>query len=143
MTKIAGIAVLACIATAIVSGVENDRPSFESNILPIFQAKCLACHSGASPQAGLDLATRDSAMRGGKSGPAIKQGSSEGSLLVEKIVSKAMPPAQPKLTDKEIAQRLVISSFTVHAHTRHIFRKLRVNNRQAAVTAARAMGILA
>jgi len=42
-------------------------------------------------------------MRGGKSGPAIKQGSSEGSLLVEKIVSKAMPPAQPKLTDKEIA----------------------------------------
>jgi ATP/maltotriose-dependent transcriptional regulator MalT len=48
-----------------------------------------------------------------------------------------------RLTDKEIAQRLVISSFTVHAYTRHIFRKLRVNTRQAAVTAARAMGILA
>jgi len=48
-----------------------------------------------------------------------------------------------RLTDKEIAQRLVISSFTVHAHTRHIFRKLHVNTRQAAVTAARAMGILA
>jgi mono/diheme cytochrome c family protein len=104
MTKIAGIAVLAGIATAIVSGAESDRPpSFESNILPIFQAKCLACHSGASAQAGLDLATRDSAMRGGKSGAAIKPGSSEGSLLVEKIVSKAMPPVQPKLTDKEIA----------------------------------------
>ena len=48
-----------------------------------------------------------------------------------------------RLTDKEIAQRLVISSFTVHTHTRHIFRKLGVNTRQAAVTTARAMGILA
>jgi LuxR family transcriptional regulator, maltose regulon positive regulatory protein len=48
-----------------------------------------------------------------------------------------------RLTDKEIAQSLVISSFTVHAHTRNIFRKLGVSDRRAAVTTARAMGILA
>jgi LuxR family transcriptional regulator, maltose regulon positive regulatory protein len=47
-----------------------------------------------------------------------------------------------RLTDKEIAQTLVISSLTVHAHTRHIFRKLGVNDRRAAVTAAHALGIL-
>jgi len=31
----------------------------------------------------------------------------------------------------------------VHTHTRNIFRKLGVNDRRAAVTAAHAMGILA
>jgi len=41
-------------------------------------------------------------MRGGKSGPAVKHGSSDTSLLIQKIVSKAMPPVDPKLTDKEI-----------------------------------------
>src|SRR5215472_14307191 len=72
-----------------------DTPRFESDILPVFKARCLACHSGATPQAGLDLSTRESVIAGGKSGPAVVPGSSEKSLLVEKVLSKTMPPVEP------------------------------------------------
>ena len=47
------------------------------------------------------------------------------------------------LTNKEIARKLVITTETVKLHTKHVYRKLCVNNRRAAVTLARALGLLA
>ncbi len=47
------------------------------------------------------------------------------------------------LTNREIANALVLTTGTVKLHTRHIYRKLCVNNRQTAVTLARALGLLA
>lgn len=94
---------VALAAALITSAAAADKPRFEPDVLPIFQAHCLGCHSGAKAQAGLDLATRESVVKGGKSGPAITPGSSEKSLLVDKVVSKAMPPVEPKLSDQQIA----------------------------------------
>jgi len=54
------------------------------------------------PQQGLDLRSRATVIKGGKSGPAIQVGSSAKSLLVEKILTKLMPPLEPKLTQEEI-----------------------------------------
>ena len=48
---------------------------FESDILPIFEAKCLACHGEKLQQNGLDLRTRESVLKGGESGPAVEPGS--------------------------------------------------------------------
>src|SRR5579872_3121194 len=79
-----------------------DPPRFDTDILPVFKAHCFACHTGATPQAGLNLGTRESIAAGGKSGPAVVPGSSEKSLLVEKVLSKTMPPIEPKLTDEQI-----------------------------------------
>lgn len=45
-----------------------------------------------------------------------------------------------RLTDKEIAQRLVLSPFTVKKHTQRIYRKLGVSDRRAAVAEARRLG---
>ncbi len=78
------------------------EPPFSANVLPIFQAHCVGCHSGANPQASLDLTSPDRILKGGRSGPSIVAGESDRSLLVEKIVSKNMPPASPKLTDVEV-----------------------------------------
>jgi len=47
------------------------------------------------------------------------------------------------LTNREIASELVVTPGTVKLHTNHVYRKLSVNNRQAAVTLARALGLLA
>ena len=46
------------------------------------------------------------------------------------------------LTNKEIARELVVTAETVKLHTKHVYRKLSVNNRRAAVTLARALGLL-
>ncbi len=47
------------------------------------------------------------------------------------------------LTNRKIASELVVTPGTVKLHTNHVYRKLSVNNRHAAVTLARALGLLA
>lgn len=58
-------------------------PTFDANIGPIFQTRCVACHSAASPSAGLNLSSYADAMRSGESGPAIVPGDSDNSQLVQ------------------------------------------------------------
>src|SRR5579862_8589182 len=87
----------------ISSGRGAETPDFEAQVLPILRTRCVGCHGGTGAQAGLDLSTREGVLKGGRSGAAIQLGASDKSLLVEKIVSRAMPPTLPKLTDTEIA----------------------------------------
>jgi LuxR family maltose regulon positive regulatory protein len=47
-----------------------------------------------------------------------------------------------ELTGPEIARRLFVSHNTVRTHTKHIFTKLDVTNRRAAVLRARAHGLI-
>jgi mono/diheme cytochrome c family protein len=85
------------------AGAAEDKLGFETTALPVFRAKCIKCHSGSAPQASLDLQTAQSALKGGKSGPAIQPGAPARSLLFERVVSKSMPPGPEKLTEPEIA----------------------------------------
>ena len=62
------------------------------DVNPLLLLRCTVCHGGRRREADLDLRTRESILRGGKSGPAIVPGNPSKSLLVQRIVSGDMPP---------------------------------------------------
>ena len=73
---------------------------FRDSVRPILQ-RCIVCHSGDDPTGALRFTTRESALKGGETGPALVVGDSAHSLLFQKASSKAMPPKKP-LSDAEI-----------------------------------------
>ncbi|HYO83741.1 MAG TPA: DUF1549 domain-containing protein, partial [Bryobacteraceae bacterium] len=66
--------------------------------IEVLNTSCLQCHSKALSMSGLDLSTRDAALRGGARGPSIVAGKAAASRLMEAVERKgklAMPPAKP------------------------------------------------
>ncbi len=100
--------VFSILAAAIAAFGQNAQPvDFLRDVQPVLTSRCLVCHSGDTPQAGLRLHTREEMLRGGVSGPAIVPGNSEASLLVQKITGRRgqrMPPAGPPLPEDAIAR---------------------------------------
>jgi mono/diheme cytochrome c family protein len=64
----------------------------QHDIIPLLHLRCVACHGGRRREAGLDLRTRQSIMKGGKSGPVVVSGNPEASLLIQRIKAAEMPP---------------------------------------------------
>jgi hypothetical protein len=94
---ITGAFLLAGVLTAALPPGDADEPKAASpaeRIQPILR-RCRGCHAGAAPAAGLDLATRAGALKGGKSGPALQPGRSIESLLYRLVAAKKMPPDRP------------------------------------------------
>lgn len=64
----------------------------QHDILPILLLRCTVCHGTRTREAGLDLRTKASMLKGGKSGPAFLPGKPDESLILKKIHSGEMPP---------------------------------------------------
>ena len=64
----------------------------ETDVLPIFQMRCVLCHGKRRQEGGLDLRTLDSRLQGGSSGPALVPGKPEESLLLQRVLAGEMPP---------------------------------------------------
>jgi mono/diheme cytochrome c family protein len=70
----------------------------------VIEAKCLACH-GESRMGGLDLRSREAALKGGARGLALVPGKATDSLLWKAVAGSgeiSMPPGKSKLTAEEI-----------------------------------------
>jgi len=79
--------------TPFVRGSEGEfRPSLEHDILPVFKARCVKCHSPNNPKGKLNLSSARSLARGGSSGPVIVPGSLDESQLWELVSTDEMPP---------------------------------------------------
>ena len=53
---------------------------FNQRVLPVLKANCATCHMVANPAGGLSFTSLDTALSGGKHGPAITPGDSKQSL---------------------------------------------------------------
>ena len=99
--------VLPRIALADDSGSQGGQ-FFESKIRPLLIDHCYACHSAQAKKlkANLHLDSREGALKGGDTGPALIPSHPEKSLLIEAIHYKnpdlQMPP-KAKLSETQIA----------------------------------------
>ncbi len=85
------------------STIAADAPTFERDILPLFKAKCLECHSAKAHKADLDLSSAAGVLKGGESGTVIVPGKADESVLFEKVHEGEMPPAKKdRLTSAEV-----------------------------------------
>jgi len=78
--------------------------SFERDIRPILGASCETCH-GELQVSGLDLRTREGAVKGGDHGAAIVPGSADQSRLFRRIAGLEQPsmPMDGALTASQIS----------------------------------------
>src|SRR5260370_40238844 len=85
---------------------EDDETFFETRIRPVLTESCLKCHGGKKVSNGLRVDSRESLLKGGDHGPALKPGDPDKSLLIQAIrhahAEIKMPP-EKKLPDAVIA----------------------------------------
>ncbi len=75
-------------------------PTFTTDVLPIFQAKCTVCHG---TMGGWTASSYSSVMTTGTHGQVVKPGDSTNSLLVQKLQgTQSLMPPSGKLSDAEI-----------------------------------------
>lgn len=79
---------------------------FRSDVRPIFEQRCFACHGALKQEAGLRLDTATSIRKGSDSGSVIRTSRKEKSSLIEKITTKdiasRMPPEGHALEASQI-----------------------------------------
>jgi hypothetical protein len=87
----------------------SETQFFETRIRPVLADNCYKCHSKGAEKikGGLLLDTRDGALKGGNTGPAVVPRDLEKSLLITAVryhdKDLQMPPSDKKLSDQVIA----------------------------------------
>jgi hypothetical protein len=81
---------------------------FVKEVVPLFQASCINCHSSGKTEADLSVETKARLLEGGATSPAIVPGDSANSLLVQLVSGldpepdRFMPKKGTKLTPEQI-----------------------------------------
>ncbi len=85
----------------------DNRVDFNTEVKPILNKKCMACHGGVKKAGGFSLLFREEALGNTKSGkPAIIPGDADGSTFIQVLThadpEKRMPKKGDPLTEKEV-----------------------------------------
>src|SRR5712692_7675356 len=105
-------AILLCflIAQGVLQAADSKSESnefFEHRVRPLLTKNCFACHTDTR-MGNLQLDSREHALKGGNSGPALVPGKPEESLIIQAVRRtherfKMPPPPQGKLSDEEVS----------------------------------------
>src|ERR1035438_6749343 len=79
---------------AAASSAADRQISFSKDIQPVFQATCWKCHGPAVQSSGLDLSSRESALKGGEGGVALVPGNAAKSRIY-RMAAGLDRPAMP------------------------------------------------
>jgi LuxR family maltose regulon positive regulatory protein len=114
-------------------------------VAPNYITQILAAF-GTKDDADADIRRRTDAGPSSLVPPALRAGASVGpsSPLIEPLTHREQDVLEllaQRLSNKEIAEHLVISHHTVKGYTKSIFAKLNVNNRRQAAIRARELGL--
>ena len=79
--------------------------SFQTQIAPILNARCRACHNGNSSLGGLNVVAFSTFLKGGEHGALVAPGKPDSSLLMDYLTGKRdrMPKGSMALPDDQIA----------------------------------------
>jgi hypothetical protein len=76
---------LLSLAAGRASGEPAAEARYVETVKPLLTRSCVGCHGAVRPKAGLRLDTAAGALKGGDSGPALRPGDPDGSLLVQVV----------------------------------------------------------
>ena len=108
---VVGLFGITMLLTPDVSGFAADEPkskviTYRDHVRPILRQYCLKCHGNDEQNAGLNLQSYASLLKGGSGGMVVKPGRPDSSLLFQAITTKdeaaRMPPKSPPLPDKHL-----------------------------------------
>ena len=77
---------------------------FDSEVKPLLDARCMACHGAKAASGGLTLTSREALLTGGNRGAAIAPGDPEASLLMKAVRQDGdlkMPPGPPLSAEEQ------------------------------------------
>lgn len=97
--RLLAVGLVAAVASSASAQEAKKKVTFDDHVLPVFRAKCLACHNPDKKASGLDLSTYSGTMTGGASGAVVEAGSSGNSYLFS-LVTHQMEPKMPPASDK-------------------------------------------
>ncbi len=80
----------------------GEAVSFENDVMPIFNSRCLQCHGGDDTKGGLSLASFTALMAGSEDGPVVVPGDAQNSKLIQVVVDGSMPKRGPDLFPEQI-----------------------------------------
>jgi hypothetical protein len=91
------LSALAALAAFLSASAEDKPVSYYNDVVPILKRSCTGCHHPGKLKGELDLTTHAAFKKGGKHGPAFKEGDPKTSNIIEEISGK--DPSMPKEGD--------------------------------------------